>query len=229
MLSKRGIERVAGILFPVIAVLVLLSIFIPVEIETPVDEFQASLQDIADHQERNLVGLSFGLVANLLTIASAAMLYLTFRLHHRPLALLAAFWFLAAAAIFMVSDSAKLALDSLAQQFAAASGPDSGTVETVARAMALLGEFTEHLGATFIALGVLTFGFLIVLTGAVCRVLGWLGIPSGTLMLLNWLFLVSDPAFIVAIVGVIGSLLFLLLTGIWLLVRGTSEVPATGQ
>ena len=123
MLSKRGIERVAGILFPVIAVLVLLSIFIPVEIETPVDEFQASLQDIADHQERNLVGLSFGLVANLLTIASAAMLYLTFRLHHRPLALLAAFWFLAAAAIFMVSDSAKLALDSLAQQFGGGQRP----------------------------------------------------------------------------------------------------------
>jgi len=200
VLSKRGIERVADILFPVIAVVILLAIF-SVEIETPVDEFQASLQDIADNQERNLVGLSFGLVANLLAIAIAAVSYLTFRLHYRPLALLAAFWFLAAAVTFIVSDSAQLALDSLAQQFAAASGPDSGNVETVARAIALLGEFTEHLGATFIALGVLSLGLLIVLTGAVSRVLGWLGIPSGTLMLLNWLFLVSDPAFIVAIVG----------------------------
>ena len=117
----------------------------------------------------------------------------------------------------MVSDSAKLSQDSLAQQFAASSGPEADTLLNIARAIAISAEFSEDIGATFIGLAVLTSGVLFVLSKAVYRPLGWLGVASGTLTLFNWLYLVSDSAFVMGMVSVIGSLIFLLLTGVWLL------------
>ena len=186
MLSNRGIERVAGTLFLLLVATVIVSIATEVEVDTDTAEFRESLQDVAGDRGRHLVGVSFALLSGLLAVGLAWSFYLVFRTHERPLALLAAFGFLAAGLVFVVEETTRFALDSLAQEFAAARGSEAHAahaVETSARAVALVGEFAHEIAITFLGLGVLVAGILISWSEPVPRIYGWVAGLGGFLLL----------------------------------------------
>ena len=223
MLSKGGIERIAGILLLLLPVFVIVSIVTKVEIDTDIDEFRGSLQDIANDSGRHLIGVSFALIADLLAVALAGAFYLVFRSHERSLALLAAFGFLAMGLMFAVEEMSGFALYSLAKQFETAVNPAADSIVTSALAIALIGEFAHEIAITFFGLAVLLSGVLIVRSGAVHRLIGWPAGLGGFLMLFHWLRFLQEDRIFIARVGLIGTLIFFLLTGIWLLLRGTQE------
>lgn len=227
MLSKGAIERITGVLFLLLLVSIILSFTVGIdEIDTERDKFREQLLEIVDDKDRYTAGLGFDVFANFLTVPIAALLYLLFRPHHRSLALVGTLAFVAAAATFMVNDMAAFALKSQAEDFVAASGTQADSIESSARAMALAGEAASALGETFIVMALLAFGSLFILSGAVPRLLGGLTVISSALILFFWLDPLSDGFEVVAIIGFIGQLLFMLLFGGWLLLRGTEEVSA---
>ncbi len=87
-----------------------------------------------------------------------------------------------------------------------------------AAAMSLLG----------LAIGFLSYGLLVVTTGAVPRWIGWFGIVGGLVAPFGWLYLIEADLFGVGFIGVIVGLLFALITGLWLVLKGSSEpAPST--
>ena len=56
--------------------------------------------------------------------------------------------------------------------------------------------------------------------------MSWVAAPAGALTILHWLSLVNEDLVWIARIGLIAALVFLLITGIWMLVRGTREAPA---
>lgn len=79
------------------------------------------------------------------------------------------------------------------------------------------------MGAVGIALGVFSFGLLIITTGAMPRWIGVFGILGGIVSPFFSLLFVNDDLVIVGFVGLMISLFFSLIVGGRLVMRGTSE------
>ena len=228
MLSRRAMERITGVIFLLVVVSLIVTIATGSDVgqNTDAEDFRQWLRELAENQGQHRVSVAFDLLSNVLTVAMAGAVYVVFRLHARPLALFAAFGFLAAGLTSMVIVMTGFALDSMAHEFVTASEADADIVATSARGFALVGAFGRDVGVTFIGIGILLLGILIVWSGAVYRVLGWVAIPAGVLLPLHYLRLVNEDLVYIARAGLIATLVFLLATGIWLLVRGTQETPA---
>ena len=95
-----------------------------------------------------------------------------------------------------------------------------------ARAIALFGEFAFEIFVNVMGLAVLLTGVLIAVTGAMYRPLGWLAVLAGFLMLFHWLSFANEDLIWIARIGLWGTLLFFLVAGIVMIVRGTREAPA---
>jgi hypothetical protein len=78
-------------------------------------------------------------------------------------------------------------------------------------------------GVTFLGLGSLAYGVLIILTRAVPRVLGWLGAVAVLMSVGAWLPRVDENLYPVFALLAIPYMLWQLGLGIWLLLRGTRE------
>ncbi len=222
MPSRKAIEHIAGIIFLLLVAFAIVYVATKTNSDTDVGEFTGTLLDIAADDEIHLVGASFGMVSSLLAIAVGAAIYMVFRPHLRDLALLPAFGFLAAGLTFMIANIADFSIEPLAREFAVSGGVHADTVATSARSLALVGEFSFEIAATFFGLGVLLIGALIARSGALHRPLGWLAILSGILMLFHWLGLAQDNLVWISGAGFIGTLVFFLAGGTIILVRGTS-------
>jgi hypothetical protein len=183
--------------------------------------FAEALQMIAANQGLYLVSVSAGQVSNIFLVALTAGLYFTFQGHQSQLALLGALTFLAAALTWLMSGAAGIALASLAQEFSVASGTAAEITAGNARAVDLVREAAGRTGFTLAALSLMVFGFLIAWRDAVPKWLGWLGLAVGVLMFLIW----NDDAAVLHRIGGAGYLLWLLITGCWLLTRGVRPVP----
>ena len=142
MFSERGIEVLAGAVLLGIFVSLVVFITVGVDIDTDVDDFRGTLEDIVGNRSRYLVSHSFSILGNFLIIASA------------------------------------------------------------------------------IGLSVLNFGALIVWSRPIPRLLGWLGVGGGILLVLVWLVAISDALFVIPFIGLIAVLLWLLTLGTWLIARG---------
>jgi hypothetical protein len=218
-LSQRALERIAGGLLVVYMAAVIVSVAARVASSADQEPFRASLQLIGANQGLYLTSLTSNLISSFLLAALAGGLYLTFRLYQWNLALLGAFMFLAAGLIWTVSNISGLALAQLAQEFAAASGSQADMLMTSARAVELMREFAGKTAFSLAALGLLAFGGLIAWSRAMPRWLGWLAVIVGILTLFIW----YDAAPALHRIGGAGYLLWLLLTGGWLLLRGTKD------
>jgi hypothetical protein len=219
-LSQRAIERITGGLLIVYMAAVIVAVAARVASNADQEPFRASLQLIAANQGLYLTSLVSNLISNFLLVASAGGLYLIFRPRQRYLALLGAFMFLAAGLIWMVSNISGLALTQLAQEFAAASGSQADMFMTSARAVELTREFAGKTALTLAALVLLAFGGLMAWGNALPRWLGWLAVVVGVLTLFIW----YDAAAALHRIGGTGYLLWLLLTGGWLLLKGIPKV-----
>ena len=224
MLSKRKIEYLAGALLIAMVAAVVVSIAVnPISAQTFKEDPRGVLVNIAVDRNLFITSAIFDLLGNLLTIPLAAVLYLAFRSHDRNLALLGSFGFLAAAMLFLTSDMILVSLAPLAQDFVVASGQQADSVLSSATAIGLMLDAAVAMGAVGIALGVFSFGLLIITTGAMPRWIGVFGILGGIVSPFFWLLFVNDDLVIVGFVGLMISLFFALMVGGRLVMRGTSE------
>ena len=182
--------------------------------------FSDSLQMIAQNQALYLTSMYASVISNALLVGLAAGLYSTFRIYQPDLARAGAFLLLATAVVSMVAAVAGLALASLAQEFAGVTGNQENSLASSAQAVEVFRSYAGRTGFTFSALSLLAFGGLISWQGPIPKWLGWLGILIGVMMLLIW----SDSATLLHRIGGTGYLVWLAITGGWLVLRGTRHV-----
>ena len=171
-----------------------------------------------------IVSLAFDLASNLIIIPLAAVLYLVFRSHDQPLALLGSFGLLASALLFLVVDMVAIPMISLAEDYA---GSQSDSILNAARAIGLMIDVAVAMGAVAMAMGALAYGLLILTTNALPRGMGVFGIAGGLVAPFMWLLFVDTDLVAVGYVGMMIILFFFLISGLWLIWRGASE-PAQG-
>ena len=220
MLSKSTVERITGVLFLVIIPVSLATALLDSGVDTRVDEFRGSLQTVADSETQNIVGAVFGFFMAGLFVSTGAALYVAFRSYDRLLSLIGAFGFLAAGVSFMVSMAAGLTFIELASEFGDTSGVEADQIVPAARAVAIVSDWSLFAGFGFFGLGLLALGILIIRRRALPPWLGWLAAISGVLMA------VGAPTFFLLILGLLLALVWLLVAGGLLVLRGTNEAGA---
>ena len=182
--------------------------------------FSDSLQMIAQNQALYLTSMYASVISNALLAGLAAGLYSTFRIYQPDLARAGAFLLLATAVVSMVAAVAGLALASLAQEFVGVTGNQENSLASSAQAVEVFRAYAGRTGFTFSALSLLAFGGPISWQGPIPKWLGWLGILVGVMMLLIW----SESATLLHRIGGTGYLVWLAITGGWLVLRGTRHV-----
>lgn len=224
MLSKRGTDYLAGSLLLGLVVSVIASIIItPLMNETFRDNGSELLTKIADDSGRFAAFISLDIAGNLFGLAAAVGLYMVFRSHDRNLALLGTAGFLAAAVLFLTGDMMMISLQALAQDFAAASGAAADSIFFSAQSIGLMAEATFIIGATVMSLGILSYGLIVLRTGAVPKWIGYIGVLGGVVAPFGSLHYVESSLMNIAFIGMMLALVFALLTGGWLIVKGSKE------
>ena len=221
--SKRGLDYLAGALLIALVVTILVGIVthvMSVSAETFREDARGVLADIVEDRDLFIVSTAFDLAGNLITIALAAVLYMVFRSRDQTLALLGSFGFLAAAVLFLVVDMVAISLISLAEDYAVS---QSDSILHAARAIGLMIDVAFMMGAVGIALGALSYGLLVLRTNALPRWMGVFGIAGGIVAPFGWLLFVDTDLVAVGFVGLMIALFFFLISGLWLMWRGTEE------
>ena len=218
--SKRGLDYLAGALFIAAVATVVVSISTYQAPDTFREDARGFLVDIVEDRNLFIVSVAFDLASNLIIIPLAAVLYLVFRSHDQPLALLGSFGFLAAALLFLVVDMVAIPLISLAEDYA---GSQSDSILNSARAIGLMVDVAIAMGAVAMAMGALAYGLLVLTTNALPRWMGVFGIAGGIVALLMWLLFVDTDLVPVGYVGLLIIRFFLLISALWLIWRGASE------
>lgn len=224
MLTKRGIDYLAGSLLLGIVVTVVVSVAVtPFTDGTFREDTREILMKIADDSGRFATAIIFDIASNLLFIPLAAALYLVFRSHDRNLALLGSVGFLAAAGLWLTGDMIMIALQTLAQDYAAATGVQAAAVLISARPIGLMLDAAFVMGGTGLALGVLSYGLLVIRTGAVPKWMGIFGVIGGVVAPFGWLLFVETDLQNIGFIGAMIGLFFALLSGGWLVLKGSNE------
>jgi len=229
MVARISPERATGMLLILLLISLIVTSSVGPEVDTRRSEFSASLVEIPDNQERYWTSIGFGLLSDLLTISLAGLLYLVLRPHGRSLALVGSFSLLAGAVTLLGFHMSRFGLTYLAEAYIGATGPRADTIESMARAFARAGDFGAFSALTLIALGLLSFGAVFIRSKALPRYLGGLAVVSGLLLPFFWLSSAVDGIWIVGLVGFAGTLLWQLLLGSWLLLKGPLQPEATGR
>lgn len=229
MLPKKGVDRISGVLLIGLAVATVLTIATGL-IDVTAESFSKTFQGLVENQGRQYLTLVVLHVSSVLVLVLAATLYLAFRPFDRALALVGALGLVALGFTFIMANVAGGALVNIAEEYETVSAAKSDMLLASARAITMLQVFTWFDGAfTFLPLSLLAFGAIITRSNALPRWLGWLGIAAGVVMPTMWLsqhpFLI-EAFWVVAMIGMMGSLLWLLLVGGWLLVSGTRQSAA---
>ncbi|MQA00149.1 MAG: DUF4386 family protein [Dehalococcoidia bacterium] len=227
-------NRWIGVLFVVFPIVVVATVIVQVAAvgdgpDPAKDKIAESLADIHDNEGAFLVAQAFDIATNVLAAGLAAAAYLLFRGRNRPLALLAFTGILASALLFMLADVGDFTVTRLADDLAQgdAGGAGGGEILDLARAIVMLSEFATMNGGTFLALGLIALGALLVwapqsggaseAASTIPRWIGWVAGLSGVLIALIWLSAAERDLFIVPTVGFLGSFVALLGLAWWLL------------
>ena len=230
-MSGTQLNRVAGVAFILLAVLIvaLVIIFIAVvEIDSARDKIRETLVDIKDNEAVVVFGVAIDMLSNLVAAVVAGVIYLLLRSRHQALALLSFGGQFAAAIIFTVSTALSISLVRLADDLAegGAGGVGEGEILELGRIVVTIGEFADFGSSTFLGAGLIALGALLLIrspagaTRAISTVPRWVGglaAASGALMLLVWLTPIDEELFILPAIGFIGSVITLLVLGGWLL------------
>jgi hypothetical protein len=222
MQNRSGTVRTAGIIALVFVVVViawyLLEGFSGGWVSSVPQQAAIDLQNIANNGGLYLGFLSIDILYNLGYFALGALFYLIFCSFNRPLALFGGLGFVTTGAIWLMMDRPAFAVYQLAIEYSNASGTAAGAVADRAAQLALWGDYSMAIPAILLALGTLCFGVVIIRSGAVNRLIGWLAVVAGILFLASVPFtfqgsLVSDIAYYV-------TEFWILVMGLWLVIRG---------
>jgi len=215
--SLRNTERLTGALMLAYMVAVAAQIAARTASTSSNQSFAESVVTLVLNHELYVLSMSAGLVSSILLLVVAAGMYSIFRACHLFLALATSFLFLAAASSWLASAASGLTLASLAQEFVYLSSLQAEATASSVRAIDLVRESTGRIGFTLAGLGTLSLGVIIVWKDALPKWIGWLGMVAGILMLFIW----YEDAAVLHRVGGSGYLLWLLITGGWLVMRGS--------
>lgn len=245
MFWANRITKVAGIAMLLLATLVIVDAVLETAIVGEANameraDIEGMLLDINDSEALFFIGAGFALVADgLVLIAVATVLYLLFRDRSPALALFALVALLGASVAFVVADVAAAATGILAADFVkegGAGGVGTGDLSTlqVARALGALWSLADLFGLTVLAAGLTAAGTLVAFAPAgqvnPPRWLGGLCIFSSVAMLLGWVHLANeDLGLILLTVGIVGTLLFIVILGGWLLLTRPQLEPGVGE
>lgn len=230
MFSKTGVDRLSGVLLLLVLVTGIVAAGLASgvgEYNLAPDEVGDTLRRVADNQALHQAEIAFDLASYVLTVALTGALYLAFGYHNRLLALLGALGFAAAGVILAVHDIPWFVLPSVAEDFISASGAEAVALQNTARVIMLTANWGLSVGVTFLGLGSLAYGVLIVLTRAVPRALGWLGAVTVLMSAGAWLPRVDENLYPVFLLLAIPYMLWQLGLGVWLFLRGTAETSHT--
>lgn len=224
MFSRRSLDFIAGaLLLGTVATAVVSISTLPISAETFREDATGVLVNIAGDHDLFIVSTAFDIASNLIAIPLAAFLYMVFRSHDRNLALLGSFGFLAAAGIFLTGNMVMISLVSLAQEFTAATGGEARSVLNSARAVGLMADAAFAMGAVALSMGIFSYGLLVLRTDALPRWIGVFGIVGGIVAPFGWLLFVSNDLAAIGSIGLMIGLFFALITGGWLVVKGSSK------
>jgi len=224
MLSKKGVDYLAGGLLLALVVTALVTLFTdPISADTFKEDPGGVLRDFAENQSQIVVATAFDIAGNFIIILFAAALYLAFRAHDRNLALLGSFGFLASAMLFFFIDLIIISHYTMAERFVGAEGAEAESILNSATAVGLMGDPAAAMAFASLAIGFLSYGLLVVTTGALPRWIGWFGIVGGLVTPFAWLYLIEAELFRVGFIGAMIGLLFALITGLWLVLKGSNE------
>ena len=227
MFSKRRNEYLAGgLLLALVATAVVSIATNPIAADSFRTGAMNVLEDINGDRSGFLIGTSFDIISNFVGLALAVALYVVFGRHESTLAILGTAGFLVASVVFLVNDMVLLSLGSLSQQFFAASGAQADYVLASAGAITPMLDTALPMGATAMGIGVFCYGLLVVVTGAIPRWIGAVGILAGIVAPFGWLLFANGELVLISFIGLLIALLFALFSGLWLIVRGTTEAAA---
>lgn len=238
MLWTKNFSKIAGVILLLLVVCQLLAFFLSAGTgdQNPLekDEIASLLTDIHDNETLYAVSGVFELaVDSVLGIAAAAVLYLLFRRRDRVLATLGLVFILGATVVFMAADSAAVALLFVADDFvnggAEGIAPGADATLEIGRIVSLTYGITLQTASTALAAGHIVAGSLISFSPAGAganppRWIGWTAIIAGILIIASWLLFVSVGLFVLLIVGMIFSLIWLVLLGGWLLMFAPEDM-----
>lgn len=229
MISARGNDRISGILLIALAVSIVMFLATGI-VDVAVESFSETFQGVADGQGTQYLALVVLHVSSVLVLVLAATLYLSFRHFEPVLALVGALGVAALSFTFIMSNVAGGAMVNIARELEMAPFQGEALLAS-ARAMTMLQVFAWFFGAfTLLPLSLLTIGVIILRSRALPRWTGWLSIVSAVVIPTVWL---SQPPFelevfyLTALIGILGSLVWLVAVGVQLLARGTRKVAAT--
>jgi hypothetical protein len=224
MLSQKRSEYLAGGLLITVVVSVVLSIILsPISDEAFTEDVNFILTAIADDSGKFAAFIVFDTLANLIAIPLAAALFMVFRSRDRNLALLGSVGFLAGGILWLSADMAMISLETIANDFSGASGAQADSLLTTAGAIIPIQNAAFLLGATCLSLGLLSYGLLVLRSGAIPKWIGIFGVLTGVIGPLGWLNYIDSSLVVLTFIGAGISLLFALLTGGWLVTKGTTE------
>jgi len=220
MLSEIGLKRLTGFLFLFILVTSVLSGGLAVELNADPDQIANTLRNIAEDPGKYRTSITFDLVSHMAIIAIASALYLTFNKNNRQLALFGTLWRVVEGVIMAFTELNNFVLLEVAQNFLSATGTRAVTLETSAQSIILVSNWGVTIGLAFLALGALAYNVLFILSKAVPRPLGWLGIVASVVGVAGALagFVIPNLLFVLT-AGIFIMMLYEIALGIWLLSR----------
>ena len=224
MVSKSAIDRTCGALLAALAVATVVAAAIGSQFETYDRSFEKAINEVADSSGLFTVGLVSSFIAGLAGVALASTMYLAYRGHDRTVSMVGALWLLTFGGAMIGASVAGSAVLHMADQFETAVGTNADIIAASARPIHIVRESSGIVGITvFLPLAMLTFGAIIVRHRAAPGWLGWLALVAGAAMLMFW---VTEVGWAISMLGVPLALLWLVLLGGWMMLRGTRD--ATG-
>ena len=182
----------------------------------------ADMQAIVANQGQYLGFVSVDILCNLGIFALGALFYLIFRSFNRSLALFGGLGFMAAGIVWLILDMPGLAQYKLALDYSASSGAAASAIAQRGADLSLWGNYSFAIASILIAIGLLSFGLVIIRSIAINRLLGWLAIIAGILMLVSLVNTFSESAPVTHIAYYVTEV-WALVTGIWLILRGVKN------
>lgn len=224
MYANKRIDRLSGILMLLMLVTVVVSGAIAASVPLNYDEAGKTLQNVAGRSGQHMADILFDLLSYIAMVFLAGALYVTFKPYDKMLSILGTLGLVVAGAILAVHDMINFAITPIAHDYVAASGAEAVALEAVGGALILLAKWGVTVGYTFFALGILVYSVIVILSRAVPRVLGWLGVVASVLALGTWLPRIDNTLDPIAMALFVPMMLWELVFGIWLIVRGTKKV-----
>ncbi|MFC1904510.1 DUF4386 family protein [Chloroflexota bacterium] len=222
MQNKSGVIRATGIIALVLVIIAiawyLLEEFSGGWVSSDLQRVANDLQAIAGNRGQYLGFMSVDILYNLGIIALGALFYLIFRSFNRSLALFGGLGFIITGAMWLMLDIPGFAQYQLALDYSVASGAAASAIVERAAELSFWIDYSNAITSILMAISLFSFGVVIIRSTAINRLLGWLAVIAGTLMLAS--LVNTFEGSLVWQIAYYVTEFWILVMGLWLVLRG---------